>query len=820
MRWFKHSSVVFVLFVAVLFPWESMAVVTFPSQTHLKVGALVPLTGQLEELGQTAVATLEIAKEDFLKNYPVSMELVIEDTASNPAQALQKLQILQQQGIRVVVGPFSSEVVNAVLPYANQNQILLISPTSTAPSLAQDDMLFRISGDDAKQALAMLHYVQDRQFQAILPVYRDDQYGRELFEQFKNQFEAAGGEILNPIAYPTSTQDFQPVVGQIQTVLEQNTGKSVAVFAISYNEIVHLFHAASGNPVLSAVPWLGADATSKSDAITQDPTAAAFAIQTQFTASISTPGAMAHPYLPFLFYVENLISKVRQVNDSILETYVGAISDALWLAGIALSDPSEPDIKRTLTELSLNLLGFTGAMDFNAEGDRAYCFFGFFRVTELNAAPLWKEVASFRISKYGTIQPYQYREFAFDGDDLLLEVGLLLSMTGENASMGVEIESAMQKAREDINQVMQRYYTPNSRVEFRFADTQSNPSVALAKVQEMAQEGIDLFIGPISSSELEAVASFVNANEILMISPSSTALSLAQDDNVFRLALDDSKQSKALAALVDQEGYDRVDILYIDNNYGRGFYENFRSHFTALGNQCGEGVTYAPGTSDFGAVLTQLEAQAAASISTVGAAKTAVLMVSYDEGVTVFETLAATNSILSTLRWFGTDGIANNPLFLSHPIAASLAVDVNLTASILGTHTGRDTLFYTQSFQNNMADTLGRKPSAYDIAAYDALWVFTAFPVYVDWDHSIPFPERRNEFITILNKSVGYLNANFVNEFGDRLFGNIDFYQMKHGVPAEVWNRVATYQFFVGPEVLTYLDEEDASHTANWELFR
>ncbi|MDX9753720.1 MAG: penicillin-binding protein activator [bacterium] len=820
MRWFKLVPVVLVFISVILLPGQSMAVVSFPPQAQLKVGALVPLTGRLAEIGQTAVATLEVSKDDFQKNYPVTMELVIEDTGSDPVQALQKLQVLQQQGIRVVVGPFGSEEVSAVLPFANQNQILLISPTSTAPSLAQDDMLFRVSGDDTKQALAMRYYVQDRQYQAVLPVYRDDQYGRELYEQFKTQFEAAGGEILKPVAYPTATQDFQPVVAEVQATLEQNAGKSVAVFAICYDEIVDLFKAANGNPVLASVPWLGADATSKSDAIAHDPAAAAFAMQTQFTASISTPGAMAHPYLPFLFYVENMISKVRQVNDSILETYVGAISDALWLAGIAMSDPAEPVLKKTLTVLSQDLLGFTGAMDFNAEGDRPYCFFGFFRLTELNGAPLWKEVASFRISKYGAIQPYQYREFAYDGRDLLLEVGLLLPMTGENASMGVEIESAMQKARADINKVMQRYYTLNSRVEFRFADTQSDPDVALAKVKEMHQGGIDLFIGPISSVELEAVAPYVNANEILLISPSSTALSMAQDDNIFRLALDDNKQSKALAALVDQEGYTRVDVLYIDNSYGRGFHENFKTHFTALGNECGDGVAYAPGTSDFGPVLAQLEAQAAASVAAAGAAKTAVLMVSYDEGITVFETLAASNSILSTLRWFGTDGIANNPLFASHPIASAMAVNVNLTASILGTHTGHDTLFYTQSFQNDMADALGRKPSAYDIAAYDALWVFTSFPVSVDWDHSIPFTDLRAAFITILNKSTGYLNVNFVNAFGDRLYANIDFYQMKQGAIAKDWNRVATYEFFMGPEILTYLDEEAASQTVNWDLFQ
>jgi branched-chain amino acid transport system substrate-binding protein len=330
---------------------------------------------------------------------------------------------------------------------------------------------------------------------------------------------------------------------------------------------------------------------------------------------------------------------------------------------------------------------------------------------------------------------------------------------------------------------------------------------------------VNLILGPLSSAELNAVAPYVNENEILLISPSSTAMALAQNDNIFRNTLDDDKQAKALSAFVAHEGYENVDVIYRNDSYGNGFYENFKEYFTQLGNTCGQGVSYEPNTASFDSVLTELESQVNTSLAQYGPQKTAVLLIGFDEAAAILESLGQTNTVLTNLRWFTTDGVTHNKAVSHTPGIAAIAEQINLTGSILGTHTGEDTLFYTESFLFNFGSALQYEPSGYDVAAYDAAWVMTHYMIYVDWDTTLPFAEARQSFLEITNKSVGYLNVNFLNENGDRMFGNFDFFTIKPQAQTK-WDRVATYTFFIDEEGLTDLRDEDPSSTHQWSILK
>src|SRR3989304_692674 len=72
------------------------------------IGALLPLTGELSYSGQAAKAVLELAAEDIEAN-GMKVRLVIEDTESNPAVALEKLNKFKGSGITLVIGPDSSK---------------------------------------------------------------------------------------------------------------------------------------------------------------------------------------------------------------------------------------------------------------------------------------------------------------------------------------------------------------------------------------------------------------------------------------------------------------------------------------------------------------------------------------------------------------------------------------------------------------------------------------------------------------------------------------------------------------------------------------
>ncbi|HBF37134.1 MAG TPA: hypothetical protein DDW50_07420, partial [Firmicutes bacterium] len=100
------------------------------------VGTLLPLTGNMSYRGKPALQAIKQAQKDIgqtFKNYyaqTAPIRIVEKDTQSDPKTALQKLQALKAQGVNLVIGPVGSDELAAVQQYANDNNILLFSPSS------------------------------------------------------------------------------------------------------------------------------------------------------------------------------------------------------------------------------------------------------------------------------------------------------------------------------------------------------------------------------------------------------------------------------------------------------------------------------------------------------------------------------------------------------------------------------------------------------------------------------------------------------------------------------------------------------------------
>ena len=72
------------------------------------------------------------------------LNVVMEDTATSPVIALEKLSALKAKDISAVVGTYSSAELSNVMAYARNNNMLLISYGSVASSLAlSGDKVFR-----------------------------------------------------------------------------------------------------------------------------------------------------------------------------------------------------------------------------------------------------------------------------------------------------------------------------------------------------------------------------------------------------------------------------------------------------------------------------------------------------------------------------------------------------------------------------------------------------------------------------------------------------------------------------------------------------
>ncbi|MDB2617483.1 ABC transporter substrate-binding protein [Candidatus Pelagibacter bacterium] len=74
----------------------------------IKIGLMVPLTGENKELGQSIIKAVRLAVKDINNN---SIEIIPKDTASKANKALKSAFELKQIGVRVVIGPVFYESI-------------------------------------------------------------------------------------------------------------------------------------------------------------------------------------------------------------------------------------------------------------------------------------------------------------------------------------------------------------------------------------------------------------------------------------------------------------------------------------------------------------------------------------------------------------------------------------------------------------------------------------------------------------------------------------------------------------------------------------
>ena len=114
------------------------------------------------------------------------------------------------------------------------------------------------------------------------------------------------------------------------------------------------------------------------------------------------------------------------------------------------------------------------------------------------------------------------------------------------------------------------------------ADAQA--AVHLEKVQSFKAMDVSLVCGGRWSSQASAALSYVNENNILLWSPSSTMQTLAiPDDNLYRMCPADRVQAKAVAEMLWTWGIEAIIPLQRADAWADGLYNLVMEEFPAVG---------------------------------------------------------------------------------------------------------------------------------------------------------------------------------------------------------------------------------------------
>jgi branched-chain amino acid transport system substrate-binding protein len=190
-------------------------------------------------------------------------------------------------------------------------------------------------------------------------------------------------------------------------------------------------------------------------------------------------------------------------------------------------------------------------------------------------------------------------------------VGMYGSLTGDGASFGQSSREGTELAVDEINSA--GGLLGGRKIKLLVEDDQSKPEEASNAVTKLVtQDKVVAVLGEVASRRSLAAAPVCQKYMVPMISPSSTNERVTQvGDYIFRVCFIDPFQGEVLAkfAYNDLKARKVAILKDIQQDYSVGLTDSVMKHFTALGGQVLDPVSYSTGDSDFKAVLTQVRSQ-------------------------------------------------------------------------------------------------------------------------------------------------------------------------------------------------------------------
>ncbi len=372
-------------------------------KTEIVIGILTPATGAAASTGESSAVAIQFALEDINQyladiGSDKTIKLIIEDTQTDTLVGLQKLMSFKEKGVQLVIGPFTSAGVKAVKDYADNNDILIISPASVATSLAiPNDNIYRLLPNDISQGAAMTALLNDDGIEMLIPIIRDDVWGDELFTTVSQQFTNSKGSVFTPVKYSTSTTDFISHIFQLKLnlldALNQYPANKIGIYMASFGEGTEILAEATNDASLHQVKWYGSSGFAGFSSLPLNPGAAAFANDQGLPCPIfGYDDAAYDKWQPLIDKIETQIGRKPEI-------YALVAYDALWLATLSyLSSGLEVSTDELITAFlyeANHYFGVTGRTALNQAGDRSFATYEFWGITYNFSEYSWQVVGKY-----------------------------------------------------------------------------------------------------------------------------------------------------------------------------------------------------------------------------------------------------------------------------------------------------------------------------------------------------------------------------------------------------------------------------------------
>ena len=669
--------------------WKRLEV--FRGTPVVEIGALVVLEsdafGDAQRLEAMRLAADEYNRANEaggplyvdIAETPIAISPAAATASSPPAADALEAAYANGTGPSLYVGPSTSGNAGRVLDFANRNDLTLVSPSSTAPSLAvAGDALFRLVPNDSRQGVVLADIIHNQQgailaglingsgAEHVVAVVRNDSWGRGLYDSASARL-GAHGIAVTQIVHREYGADWQAASSRLNASVAAalRTGDAAVVLHIGFRGDFAAIAAESGGyPALRGVQWYGTDGVAGAQSIVEDAVARAFADAVNLTATKFDVADSAR--------LAAVDAALRARGAPAPGIYAYAAYDAVFvLAGAAeramaagaAYDPA--DVRGEVRAAAAAHEGALGDIELNRAGD----------LRSPNGYAAW------------TVEGGEWKRAGAHRPTPVIDVGALLVLDGNPSYTDERKKAAMDAAVDDFNtahELVGDFYLDLEVQRISLSPGRGSPDPdALAGLEAAYANGTGpfLYVGPSTSGNAGRVLDFANRNDLTLVSPSSTAPSLAvAGDALFRLLPSQRAHAAVLADLLAGRGVTDVVVAARNDAWGLGANESL-SEALPDGVRA-SAVLLAEDGADWDSAARSLGAAigGARSSAAEGSGRAAVVFAGFaGDFVALAERPGARSALGPAVEWLGAGGIGTSPLVAASPAAADLAAAVNLT---------------------------------------------------------------------------------------------------------------------------------------------
>jgi branched-chain amino acid transport system substrate-binding protein len=193
------------------------------SAKEIKIGAIMPMSGDIAAYGQTAYEGLSLANklEPKLKNGD-TIKIVLVDTKGEKVESANAAsRLISSEKVAAIVGELISTNTDQVVSIAEKAKVPVVAPAATNDRLTQKrEFVSRVCFTDSFQGAVVANYAYDtlKLKTAVIIIDQSKVYSIGLGKTFEDVFTKNGGQIVKKISVTSGNKDFKAVVAQIKSV--------------------------------------------------------------------------------------------------------------------------------------------------------------------------------------------------------------------------------------------------------------------------------------------------------------------------------------------------------------------------------------------------------------------------------------------------------------------------------------------------------------------------------------------------------------------------------------------------------------------------